>query len=484
MNLTEYANYDGLGLGELVHTRQISARELAHVFQRAVDKVNPLINAVIETYPERIAALDPDRVPPGAFAGVPFLLKDVGSGEAGKLQELGSRLTRGRVATADRFLTQLFRASGLTLLGRTTTPEFALSASTESLLTGPTRNPWDPALLAGGSSGGAAASVAAGMLPIAHASDGAGSIRIPSSACGLVGLKPSRGRVSSGPLTAESIGGMSQEFVVCRTIRDAAAMLDAVARPMPGDPFVIVQPGQLYLEQVGAPIGQLRIAWTARSWQPGTPVDREVARYVEQVAEQCVMLGHDVTEDSPTFEYEDFLRAVCIAWAFGFDVEVDELAAEAGRAIGAETLEPVTLAYYDFARGLTAADFAWAERTANHLRRGTGQFFEHYDILLTPSLMRLPEPLGKYSQSRADLDFYSFFRLCDEMSVHMPLFNLTGQPAISLPLGMSTSGLPIGVQFVARFGREDLLLRLASVFEQAMPWRERRPKIHVSADRR
>jgi amidase len=483
MNLTEYASYDGLGLAELVRTRQISARELGELFQRAVDKVNPQINAVIETYSERIAALDPDRVPQGAFAGVPFLLKDAGSGEAGKRQELGSRLTRGRIAPADRFLTQLFRAAGLTLLGRTTTPEFTLSASTESLLAGATHNPWNPDLLAGGSSGGAAASVAAGMLPIAHASDAAGSIRIPSSACGLVGLKPSRGRVSSGPVMAESLAGMSQEFVVCRTVRDAAAMLDAVARPMPGDPFVIVQPAQPYLGQVGAPIDQLRIAWTARSWQPGTPVDREIARCVEQVAAHCVMQGHYVIEDEPTFEYEDFLRAVCIAWAFGFDVEVDELAAEAGRAIDPETLEPVTLAYYEFARGLTAADVAWAERTVNHLRRGAGQFFERYDMLLTPTLMRLPEPLGKYSQSRADLDFYGFFRLCDEMSVHMPLFNLTGQPAISLPLGMSASGLPIGVQFVACFGREDLLLRLASVFEQAMPWRERRPMIHVSADR-
>ncbi len=258
-------------------------------------------------------------------------------------------------------------------------------------------------------------------------------------------------------------------------------MLDAVAYPMPGDPFVIVQPAQPYLQQIGAPVGQLRVAWTTRSWQPGTSVDPEIAGCVEQVAAQCAALGHVVVEDSPTFEYETFLRAICIGWAFGFDVEVDELAATAGRTIGEETLEPVTLAYYHFARGLTAADLVWAERTANQLRRNVGRFFEGYDILLTPTLMRLPEPLGIYTQSRDDLDFYSFFRLCDAMSVHMPLFNLTGQPAISLPLGMSASGLPIGVQFVARFGREDLLLRLSSAFEQAMPWRERQPAIHVAA---
>jgi amidase len=483
MDLAEYASYDGLGLTELVRTRQVSALELGELLLAAVDQVNPQINAVIETYPERVRALDPHAAPDGTFAGVPFLLKDIGSGEAGRPQEMGSRLARGHIAGADSFLVDCFRAAGLTILGRTTTPEFALSASTESLLTGVTRNPWDTARSAGGSSGGAAASVAAGILPIAHASDGAGSIRIPASACGLVGLKPSRGRVSSGPLAAESLAGMSQEFVLCRTVRDAAAMLDAVARPMAGDPFIIVRQPQPYLQQVGAPVERLRIAWTSGSWQPGTLVDQEIERCVELVARQCQALGHVVTEDSPSFEYESFLRAVCIGWAFGFDIEVDELAAAMERAVGDQTLEPVTLAYCQYARGLSAADVVWAERTANQLRRSVGRFFETYDLLLTPTLMRTPEPIGKYSQSRDDLDFYDFFRLCDELSVHLPLFNLTGQPAISLPLGVSSSGLPIGVQFAARFGREDLLLRLASAFEEAMPWRARQPVVHVSAAR-
>jgi amidase len=481
MHLAEYTRYDGFGLAELVRSRHVSAFELGQLLLRAVGQVNPQINAVIETYPERVVAPALEAAPDGPFAGVPFLLKDIGAGEAGKPQELGSRLTRGRLAEADSFLTEQFRAAGLSILGRTTTPEFALSASTESLLTGATRNPWDLRLSAGGSSGGAAASVAAGIVPIAHASDGAGSIRIPASACGLVGLKPSRGRVSSGPVAAESLAGMAQEFVICRTVRDAAAMLDAIARPMAGDPFIIVQSPQPYLRQLNTPTGQLRIAWTARSWQPGTPVDADVARCVEQVARLCESLGHMVVEDSPSFEYETFLRAICIAWAFGFDVEVDELAANMGRAVGRLTLEPVTLAYYHFARGLSAGDLVWAERTANQLRRSTGRFFEAYDLLITPTLMRPPEPLGRYSQSREDLDFYAFFRLCDELCVHMPLFNLTGQPAISLPLGVSAADLPIGVQIVARFGREELLLRLAGVLEEALPWRARQPAVHVSS---
>jgi amidase len=480
MNLAEYASYDGLGLAELVRAGQVSAAELGLLLLRAVELVNPRINAVIETYPERVAALERGARPDGAFAGVPFLLKDIGAGEAGKLQEMGSRLTSGRLAETDSFLTEQFRAAGLSILGRSATPEFALSASTESLLTGATRNPWDVRLSAGGSSGGAAASVAAGIVPIAHASDGAGSIRIPASACGLVGLKPSRGRVSSGPAAAESLAGMSQEFVVCRTVRDAAAMLDAVARPMPGDPFIIARQPEPYLRQVGAQVGRLRIAWTTDSWQPGTPVDPEVVECIERVARQCEALGHSLVEDAPSFEYETFLRAICIGWAFGFDVEIDELAAITGRIVGDQTLEPITLAYYQYARGLSAADVVWAERAANQLRRSTGQFFENYDVLLTPTLMKTPEPIGKYSQSRADLDFYDFFRLCDELCVHMPLFNLTGQPAISLPLGVSSAGLPIGAQFAARFGREDVLLGLASAFEEAMPWRARRPGVHVS----
>lgn len=481
MNLTEYASYDGLGLAELVRARQVSARELGELLLRAVERVNPQLNAVIATYPERARAAGPPTLPNGPFAGVPFLLKDIGGGEAGQLQELGSRLTRGRVAGADSFLIELFRAAGLSILGRTATPEFALSASTESLLTGATRNPWDTTLSAGGSSGGAAASVAAGVLPIAHASDGAGSIRIPASACGLVGLKPSRGRVSSGPQLAESLAGMSQEFVVCRTVRDAVAMLDAVARPMPGDPFVIARQPGTYAQQVGAPLGRLRVAYTARSWQPGSSVAPEVVACVEQAARLCEALGHLVIEDAPAFEYEPFLRAICTGWAFGFAVELEELAAEMGRPIDSQTLEPVTLAYYQYARAISAADVIWADRVANRLRREVGRFFTAYDVLITPTLMRLPEPLGKYSQARGDLSFYDFFRLCDELCVHMPLFNLTGQPAISLPLGMSAAGLPIGVQFVAQFGREDVLLALAGAFEQALPWQARRPAVHVAA---
>jgi amidase len=480
MDLAEYAQYDGLSLAQLVRSRKVTRKELTRLFLAAIKKVNPKINAVIEIYSERVET-DDGAVPNGPFAGVPFLMKDLGAAEKGKPQECGSRLMKGYVAEKDAFLTIRFREAGLTLLGRTTTPEFGLAITTESLLMGATRNPWNLAMLAGGSSGGPAASVAAGILPIAHASDGGGSIRIPASACGLVGLKPSRGRVTQGPDSAEQLAGMLQEFVVSRTIRDTAAILDAVSQPAPGDPFIIMQPERPYIQEVNATPGKLRLAWTAQSWQPGTAVHPEVVRCVEQAAAKCDEMGHQVVETNPVFDYDEYLRALCILWGFGFDVSIDALAAKMGREINVETLEPVTLSWYDYARHLSAADAMTAEGIMNKFRRTFGRFFQEYDVLLTPTLAQLPEPLGKYVSTRTDTDFVGFMRLCDETCMHLPPFNVTGQPAISVPLGQSKSGLPIGVQFVARFGDEATLIRLASAFEQVMPWRDRTPPVHVSS---
>lgn len=480
MDFSEYAQYDAVGLAELVKRKQVTAKELGRLFLIAVEKVNPKINAVIGTYGERVEALEDRSLPTGPFAGVPFLLKDLGATEDGKRQECGSRLMKGYVADKDSFLTTRFKQAGLTLLGRSATPEFGLAGTTESILTGATRNPWNLEMLAGGSSGGAAASVAAGIIPIAHASDGAGSIRIPASACGLVGLKPSRGRVTQGPDSAERLDGMVQEFAVSRTVRDTAVMLDAVSQPAPGDPFVIVQPQRPYRQEVNASSGKLRVAWTTQSWQPGTVVHPEVARLVEQVAARCDEMGYQVVEATPVFDYEGYLRALCVPWEFGFDVMIDSLAARMGREVNEETLEPVTLSCYRYAQGLSMAGIISADHVLNKLRRTFGRFFLEYDVLLTPTLAQLPEPLGKYATTRTDLDFVDFMRLGDEINMHLPPFNVTGQPAISLPLGQSNSGLPIGVQFVARFGEEATLIRLASRFEQAMPWRDRIPSAHVS----
>lgn len=482
MNLAEYSSCDGVALADLVRKREVSPKELAHLFVDAVEKVNPRINAVIEVYFDRVEGLDDDHaIPVGPFAGVPFLMKDIGAGEGGRHQESGSRLMKGHVSDKDSFLTELFKKAGLTLLGRTTTPEFALGISTESALTGATRNPWNLETMSGGSSGGSAASVAAGIAPIAHGSDNGGSIRIPASACGLVGLKPSRGRVTLGPDLGELWPGMLQEFVLSRTVRDTALMLDAVSRPVLGDPFIITQPVRPYAQEVNnASTERLRIAWTTDSWQPGRVVDSEVVRCVEQVVSECERAGHELVEVSPVFDYEEYLHAVCVAWAFGLYAGIDMFAAATGRAISEETMEPVLLSFYKYSKGLTAADMLMADFALNKFRRTFGKFFERYDMLLTPTLIKLPEPLGKYGKMRTDVDYVGYMRLCDESRVHTPVANVTGQPAITLPLGHSQSGLPIGVQFMARFGEEGALIRLASSLEQEMPWHDRIPPVHAS----
>jgi amidase len=480
MNVAEYSRCDGVALAELVRKREVSPKELAYLFLEAVEKVNPRINAVIEVYADRIEGLDDQTISAGTFTGVPFLMKDIGAGESGRHQEMGSRLMKGRVADTDSFLTTLFKNAGLTLLGRTTTPEFALGISTESVLTGATCNPWNLETMAGGSSGGSAASVASGIAPIAHGSDNGGSIRIPASACGLIGLKPSRGRVTLGPDIGEPWPGMLQEFVLSRTIRDTALMLDAVSTPAPGDPFIITQPSRPYAQEVNASTESLRIAWTKDSWQPGISVDSEVVRCLEHVVSECERAGHELVEASPVFEYEEYLRATCTAWAFGMYVGMDMFGGALGRKVSEETVEPVMLSFYNYSKGLTAADMFMTEFVLNKFRRTFGKFFEQYDLLLTPTLIKLPEPLGKYSKMRTDLDYVGFMRLCDETKVFTSAANVTGQPAITLPLGQSQSGLPIGVQFIARFGEESTLIRLASSLEQAMPWSDRIPPVHAS----
>jgi amidase len=334
--------------------------------------------------------------------------------------------------------------------------------------------------MVGGSSGGSAASVAAGIVPFAHASDNGGSIRIPASAFGLVGLKLSRGRVTGGPDFGEDFAGMLQEFVVSRTVRDTAAMLDAVSAPAPGDPFVIPQPSRPYSQEVGAQTGRLRIAWTTDSWQPGSRVDPEVIRCVEQVVSECERAGHELSEDSPKFDYEEFLDATCKAWAFGQYAGMDTWGGMLGRRVSEETVEPVMLSYYNYSKNLTAADTFMALFALNKFRRTFGLFFARYDLLLTLTLTQLPEPLGKYSKTRTDVDYVGFMRLCDETKSFCTASNATGQPAISLPLGQSKSALPIGVQFTARFGEEGNLIRLASQLEEVMPWSARKPPIHVS----
>jgi len=479
MNLSEYARYDGLGLADLVRNKEVAAKELAELALAGVQKINPQINAVIEVYEERVEKADELPLPEALFCGVPFFLKDLGAAEAGKPQDMGSRLVKGWVAATDAYLTTRFKEAGAVILGRTTTPELGLAATTESILTGATKNPWDLSRIAGGSSGGSAAAVAAGILPVAHASDGGGSIRIPAACCGLVGLKPSRGRVTYGPDLDESLFGLAQEFVVSRTVRDTAAMLDAVSQPAPGDPFVIVQPRQPYLEESKAPTGKLRIAFSAETWT-GVEVDPEVADKVHKVARLCETMDHHVEAAKPQFDLEPYYDALGVMWGSSLGFACDRLAEIMNRPVDADHLEPVTLNLYENARNYSAADVISAKIALNTARREVGQFFEKYDLLLTPTVTRLPAALGTIDLNH-DEGLEAWLYGTAQFNTFTNLANATGSPAISLPLCQSANGMPIGVQFMAGFGEEALLLRVAGAFEQALPWIDRRPPVHVSS---
>jgi amidase len=479
MNLSEYANFDGLGLADLIRKKEITAGELAELALSGVQEINSDINAVIEVYQERIEKADELMVAEAPFCGVPFFLKDLGAAEAGKLQEMGSRLTKGWVAPTDAYLTVRLKEAGVIILGRTTTPERGLAATTESILTGATKNPWDPDRIAGGSSGGSAAAVAAGILPIAHATDGGGSIRIPAACCGLLGLKPSRGRVTYGPDVDESLFGLAQEFVVSRTVRDTAAMLDAVSQPAPGDPYIIVQPHRPYFEEINAPAGKLRIAFSAETWT-GIEVDPAVADKVQEVARLCETMGHNVEAAKPQFDLEPYYDALGVMWGSSLGFACDRLAEIMNRPVDADHLEPVTLNLYENARNYSAADVISAKIALNTARRKVGQFFEKYDLLLTPTVTRLPAALGTIDLNH-DEGLEDWLYGTAQFNTFTNLANATGSPAISLPLCQSSGGMPIGMQFMAGFGEEALLLRVAGAFEEALPWIDRRPPVHVGS---
>jgi amidase len=430
---------------------------------------------VVERYDDVVA--EPAR-PDAPFCGVPFLMKDAGAAQAGRRQEYGSRLLQGRVSRATSHLAAAFAEAGLVTIGRSAAPEFSLALCTDSVLHGPTRNPWDPERSAGGSSGGAAAAVAAGIVPLAHATDAAGSIRIPASACGCVGLKPSRGRVSHGPEAGEPLMGMDTQLAIGRSVRDVAALLDAVARPVRGDPVPLPPPARPFTEAALRPPSRLRIGWTSDAWG-GYPTHPEVAAATDRCASLLEALGHDVERIDLPLDYDAFVDAALTGWALGFDDAIADLARDAGRALDEDLLEPVTLTLLEHARRLQAADVARAERSANRLRRTLAEPFADVEVVLTPTLLQPPEPLGTYALTAQHPSFEAYFRHCDRSGAFLPPFNLAGNPALSLPLAWSSLGLPIGLHLVAHHGDELTLLQLATLLEAALPWRDLRPALHV-----
>jgi amidase len=473
ISLSDYTTHDGIGLADLVARKEVTPKELAEAATAAAEKVNSRINAVLQTFPGQ-------EYGSGPFAGVPFLIKELVLHAKGVRCDMGCKLAQGFLPSEDTELMARFRKAGLSLVGTTQTPELGYNPTTETKLFGPVRNPWDTTRSAGGSSGGSGAAVAAGIVPMAHANDGGGSIRIPASCNGLVGLKPSRDRIPTGPDYADPLCGLAVEFAVTRSVRDAAALLDAVAGPDVGAPSHPVPPQRPYREEAGAKPGRLRIAWTDRP-ASGAEIEPECAKAVRETARLLEELGHSVVEDAPRVDWDAFLANVHVIWT-GFTVtSVDTIASALGRKPGPDNLEAVTLACYEDGKRYKASDLLNALAHGNVISRQVGAFFEKIDVLVTPTIAALPAKLGELDQDRKGMTAMEWTRQVFAYCPFTPLFNTTGQPAMSLPLRWSDQGLPVGVQIASRFGDEATLIRLGSQLEAAKPWSKKRPPVHAGA---
>jgi amidase len=478
----DLAQLDATAQAELVRAGEASPAELVEAAIDRIERLDPELNAVIHRRFDAARAEAAAELPHGPFRGVPFLIKDLGHGFAGDPLHMGMRFLKERDfrCPLDTTLALRFRAAGLVTVGRTNTPELGILPTTEPVAYGPTRNPWDLSRSSGGSSGGAAAAVAAGMVPFAHASDGGGSIRIPASACGLVGLKPTRARVSQGPLVGDSMSGLTVDFAVTRSIRDAAALLDAVQGPAPGDPYVAPPPRRPYLDEVSAGPGRLRIAVRT---EPLIPV--EVAPSVVAASRHAAALleelGHSTEEASRLpVDGEQLRRSFLTRWMAGQAATLVQLGGAVGDEIGPGDVEPLTWALAEEGERRGGGEYLAAVGRHQTVARMIAAVFESgVDLLLTPTLGEEPPPLGTFDDSGPDA--LEPIHRAGLTAAFTGLFNVTGNPAISLPLHWTDDGLPIGVQLVAAYGREDLLFRVAAQLERARPWHDRVPPVLAAA---
>jgi len=472
----ELARLDATAQAQLVRDGEATPVELAEAAIARIEAGNDKVNAVIhELFEEGLEAAR-GELPDGPFNGVPFLLKDLGAAFAGQPLHLGMEYLKKRDfrAPVDTYLAERFRAAGLVTLGKTSCPELGILPTTEPRAYGPTRNPWDLERTVGGSSGGAAAAVAAGMVPFAHANDGGGSIRIPAANCGLVGLKPTRQRVSEGPLIGDLMSGLTAELCVSRSVRDTAALLDAVHGPAPGDPYAAPPPQRPYSEEVGADPGKLRIAlWTETIIEQDA--DPEVVGAARATAKTLEGLGHEVEEpDLSALREIPIVEPFLVRWAAGQAAALEQFGALGGQPIGPDDVEPLTWALAEIGRTRSAGEYLAAVGQHQAMSRiVAGIHRSGFDLLLSPTMGEPPPPLGTFDDSGPD-PMVAFERAF-LAGCFTAVFNATGQPAISLPLHLSAAGLPIGVQFAAPLGREDLLLRVAAQLEQAEPWADRIP---------
>jgi amidase len=491
----EYDQYDGLGLAKLVKKNEVSAAEICEEAITRIERVNPALNAVVTPMYDLARKAVSKTLPDGPFTGVPFLLKDLLGEFAGVPQTMGSRACKKYIPAWDSELVKRYKQAGLVILGKTNTPEFGLLPYTEPELHGPARNPWNPDHTPGGSSGGSAAAVAGGMVPLASANDGGGSIRIPASCCGLFGLKLTRGRTPSGPEPGKTWQGAISEHVISRSVRDSAAILDATQGPDVGAPFIIQAPQQPYMQEIVKDPGCLRIAYDTQS-----PIDTEVHPECVQAVEHTVRLleslGHDIEEARPDIDGQALAKSFLTMYFGEMSALIDGLELILGRKVKQSDVEPLTWTLSLLGRTYSAGHFVKAMREWELAGRIMGRFHKNYDIYLTPTLAYPPVKIGELKPKPIELILLKAVNtlglggllkasgVTDKLAVEnltkvpfTELANFTGQPAMSVPLYWTTDKLPCGVQFVGRYGDEATLLRLAAQLEEAQPWFDKRPPV-------
>jgi amidase len=469
----EYEHYDALGLAGLVRQRAVNPQELLDAAIERIEARDGAIGAIVIRMYDQAREAIAAGLPSGPFTGVPFSLKDLSVFYAGVPTTAATRLFADFVPDHDSALVRRYKQAGLVILARTKTPEFALSLTTEPVLYGPTRNPWRLDRSPGGSSGGAAAAVAAGYMPMAHATDGGGSIRAPASFCGLFGLKPSRGRVSPAPDFGEALAGMATSHCVSRSVRDSAALLDISAGGEPGDPYAAPPLPRPLLEEVGAPPGRLRIALCSTDFL-GNRVDPESEAAALAAGALCESLGHHVEEARPDLDGLSLIEAWRVIPAVNLAVNATQRARVLGREPAPADLEPMNWAWLELGRGVSAEHYLHTVSTMHALARRVGAFLERYDLILTPTLGQPSLKLGIIDTGGQDIERHISF-LFETVAPHTALFNQTGGAAMSIPLHWTKDGLPVGVQFAGRLGDEPKLIRLAAQLEEAQPWFARRP---------
>ncbi|MDO8123983.1 MAG: amidase [Candidatus Hermodarchaeota archaeon] len=472
----ELATLDATAIAEKVRQKEVTPSELVEVVIERIEHINPKINAVITPMFDEARKTAKGKLPKGPFTGVPFLLKDILAAYAGVRLSYGSAALKDYIPDFDSELVKRFKRAGLITVGKTNTPEFGLLSTTEPLFFGPTRNPWDTERTTGGSSGGTAAAVAAGIVPMAHASDGGGSIRIPASCCGVFGIKPTRARNPLAPTHGDIQSGLVVEHALTRSVRDSAALLDATAGPDVGDPYWAPPPKRPFLQEVGADPGKIRIAYTSKAIT-GEVAHKECVKAIDTAVSLCSEHGHELVEANPDFNIQAMYQNFVALWSGGVTAVFRNIEQLRGSPVLQEEVEPLTWELAKIGRQYNAGDYLFSIMMLQQISRDIARFFQEYDIWLTPTLIEPPVPLG-YFDCPPEHPMKGFLR-AGEFTPFTQIQNITGQPAMSMPLHWTSDGLPVGTHFVGRFGDEATLFRLAAQIEVALPWIKRQPPIHV-----